>query len=487
MRVRFGLHRDALEPTPLPTTVAETTIGPLGFLGLLESDLGIPPVTSHPSEIIATYRDCLAECNDWVRFYHRSFDIDPVGVARTLNDWRQQWYLHGWDGCFPDQVGGRLGDMAAVESLAADHVPPGVGQRLRAILALLDKRRTQIREIELFDDADDLPALWRRVFERFNCTATPVTTGRAPRDSDLGKLQALLTRNLAHPLDGDGSLFVVRAFSRDVTAQATAEMLRQLDDPARAVVVASRDGIILDNAFQRVGLPRAGFQHYSPFRAANQVLKLAFALIWQPLDPHRLLQFLIHPVNPLPWRVRGRLAEAVASQPGVGGPAWQQAITEIDADKTDDVQFWTTPTRYDSSRGAPVGELLVRASRVVAWLATRRATVDDGEASAVFGAAYSQASALKYTLGRLANGGRQRINKIELDSLIDEATRSTPDASVVAEAGHVPVTGHPGNVTEATDEVFWWDLAPQRPDLTSPWSKEERESLTATRKCLRQT
>ncbi|MYF28552.1 MAG: PD-(D/E)XK nuclease family protein [Gammaproteobacteria bacterium] len=478
MRVRFGLHRDALEPSLPRTTVGEITVGPLGFLGLLESDLGIAPVASHPSESIAAYRACLAECDDWVRFYHRSFDVDPVGVARTLNDWRQRWYLYGWDGRFPDQVGGRLGDMEAVESLAAERVSPGVGQRLRAVLALLDKR-TQVAEVELLDDAHDLPPLWRRVLERFNCSTTPPSTGHAPWDSDLGKLQALLTRNQARPLDGDGSLIVVRAFSRDVTAQAAAEMLRQLDDPSRAVVVASRDGIILDNALRRVGLPRAGIQHYSPFRAASQVLKLAFALIWQPLDPHRLLQFLIHPVNPLPWRVRGRLAAAVASQPGIGGPAWQEAIAKIDDDQTDGVEFWTAPKRYDANRGAPVGDLHARASRAVAWLAARLATADVGEQSAVFSAAYSQAAALTATLRRLGDSGRQRISKIELDSLIDEATRSTPDASVVAEAGHVPVTSHPSNVTEATDEVFWWDLAPQRPDLTSPWSKEERDSLAA--------
>ena len=479
MRVRFGLYRDALEPSIPRTVVGEITVGPKGFLALLESDLGIAPVASHPSETIAAYRECLAECDDWVRFYHRSFDVDPVGVARTLNDWRQQWYLHGWDGRFPDPVGGRLGDMAAVESLATDRVPPGVGQRLRAILALLDKRRTQIREVELLDHADDLPLTWRRVLERFDCVTTPESSGRAPGDSDLGKLQALLTRNVGRPLAGDGSLVVVRAFSRDVTAQATAELLRQLDDPSQTVVVASRDGIILDNAFDRVGLPRGGFQHYSPFRAASQVLKLAFALIWQPLDPHRLLQFLIHPVNPLPWRVRGRLARAVASQPGVGGPAWQQAMTEIDADETDDIEFWTTPARCDASQGAPAEDLRARASRVVAWLAKRRATADEGEESAVFSAAYSQAAALGSTLKRLADGGRQRINKIELDSLVDEAARSTPDASIVAEAGHVPVTSHPGNVTETTDEVFWWDLAPQRPDLTSQWSKDERDSLAA--------
>lgn len=478
MRVRFGLHRDALEPTPPGTAVGEITVGPQGFLSLLESDLGIPPVAAHPSEAIAAYRECLADCDDWVRFYHRSFDIDPVGVARTLNDWRQQWYLHGWDGGLPDETGGRLGDMAAVESLAAGRVPPGIGQRLRTVLAQLNRRRVQVRDVELLDAPDDLPAAWRRILDHFDCAKPAPSTGRAPWDSDLGKLQALLARNLVLPLAGDGSLVVIRAFSRDVTAQATAEMLRQLDDPSRAVVVASRDGIILDNALERVGLPRAGFQHYSPFRAASQVLKLAFALIWQPLDPHRLLQFLIHPVNPLPWRVRGRLAEAVASQPGIGGPAWQQAIAAIE-DKSDDVEYWTTPTRYEASQGAPVAAIRSRAGRVVDWLATRLAMADEGEEAAVYRAAYSQAAALSSTLDRLADGDRQRIDKIELDSLVDEATRPLPDTSIIAEAGHVPVTGNPGNVTDPTDEVFWWDLAPTRRDLASPWSKDERASLAS--------
>ena len=138
---------------PCPcTAVGEITVGPLGFLGLLESDLGVAPVVWHPSESIAAYRDCLAECDDWVRFYHRSFEVDPVGVARTLDDWRQQWYLHGWDGRFTGQVGGRLGGTwAAVEALAAERVPPGVGQRLRTVLALLDQRRTQVDEVELLD------------------------------------------------------------------------------------------------------------------------------------------------------------------------------------------------------------------------------------------------------------------------------------------------------------------------------------------------
>ena len=173
MRVQFGLHVDSLEPSLPRTTVGEITVGPKGFLGLLESDLGIAPVAAHPSESVGAYRECLAECDDWVRFYHRSFDVDPVGVARTLDDWRQRWYLHGWNGRFPDQVGGRLGDMEAVEALAAERVPPGVGQRLRTVLALVGKRRTQVAEVELLDDDADLPPVWRRVLERFDCSTPP--------------------------------------------------------------------------------------------------------------------------------------------------------------------------------------------------------------------------------------------------------------------------------------------------------------------------
>ena len=119
--------------------------------------------------------------------------------------------------------------------------------------------------------------------------------------------------------------------------------------------------------------PGRGFQHYSPFRAANQVLKLALALVWEPLDPHRLLQFLIHPVSPLPWRVRGRLARAVASAPGIGGPAWCEAMASLGDEKSENIEFWTTPDRYGAGEGAPVQAVSARVRRL-----RRLAGAEDG-------------------------------------------------------------------------------------------------------------
>lgn len=477
MFVRFGLHRDGHHPAPLETAVGEVTVGPRGLLRLLESDLGIPPADQHAAEEVAVYRSCLDEASDLARFYRESFEVDPVGVARTLLDWRRDWYLRGWDGMFPSDAPPRLADLAAVEKRAAGRVPGSFGERIRRILALLVERRTQIRGVEALDPLVDLPLLWRRLLQRLGCTERPMPSGgAAAAESDLGKLQALLVAKRREPLRGDGSLLVVRAVSRDVTAQAVAEMLRGEEDRQGLVVIASRDGIVLDNALQRVGLPRAGFQHYSPFRAASQVVKLALALVWEPLDPHRLLQFLIHPLSPLPWKARTRLAQAVAAQPGIGGPEWNKAVGDV-AEHAADIRFWTTPERHPVAQGAPVEALRERVGRCARWLAKRLAAAGEDEPVQVYRAAYGQADALANTLAQRQDAGVARIAKVEVDRMVDEVNRPLPDETTAPDADHVPATEHPGNVTEVVEQVFWWDVAPARMDLTPTFSPAEHRAL----------
>ena len=150
-------------------------------------------------------------------------------------------------------------------------------------------------------------------------------------------------------LKGDGSLIVVKAASRDLSADAIAEYFLGPGAVAETLVVAERDGVVLDNAFERAGLPRCGFVHHTRFRAATQVLKLALALVWDPVDPHRILQFLLHPSGPLPGWVRSHLADAVAASPGIGGPKWVDAVANV---------CWTLRERYEVRMpvAEPVGQ-----------------------------------------------------------------------------------------------------------------------------------
>ena len=485
MRVRFGLHRDGLDPHPADTDLGAVTVGPLGFLSIVEADLGIAPVFTHPSERVSIYRTSLAATDDLARFYHQSFVIDPMGVAATLLEWRDQWYLHGWQGHFDEgAVSARLADMAAVEALAAGDVPPSVGERVLRVDRALETQRSRVERVECLDFEGDLPLAWRHLLRRFRVESVVAerAAGNARPGTDLAAVQQLVShRPVSATLKGDGSLVLLRAMSRDVSAQAVAEWLRaeQRDGtPAgESVLIAPHAGIVLDDALHRVGLPRAGFQNYSPFRAASQVLKLALALVWEPLDPHRLLQFLIHPVSPLSWRVRARLAEAVAAQPGVDGPLWRLALSAVE-DERAAIEFWLTPTRYPAERGAPTFVLAERANRAAQWL--RSLVEANDQEQDVLRAALTQAEALASTLARMGQAGIGSVAKIEVDRLVDEVTRALPDATILAERGHVAATTHPANVTTSFDQVFWWDLRPEYLETIDAWSRPERAQLAAS-------
>lgn len=489
MIVRFGLHADGLDPSPRTTTLGEIRLGPRGLLETLETDLGLPPVLDHPAAQVARYRSCLADANDFARFYHASFDVDPIGVARELMRWRAQWYEGGWDGRLEtDQP--RLADMAAVEALARERAAPCVGQRLAAVAAALKTRRTQVERLVLLDDPADLPLAWRRVVEAIGFERHPGVRPApcAADNSDLARLQATLSEsNAKQPLKGDGSVLVLHAESRDVSARALAEYLGKCGPDGR-VLIAERDGVVFDRALERSGLPRCGFQHRSRFRPVSQVPALALALLWQPVDPRVLLQFLLHPVVPLPWRVRRPLAAAVAERPGIGGPDWQAAMTRIEqteaergeASRTsaDEIRYWLEAPRFAQDAGAPIDAITARTKRCARWLERRRAVADPLD-ERLYTAAISQCMALVDALDRLSSDGHARIPKPELDRLIDEAATTQPDSSAYAQAGHVRATTHPATVVDPVDEVLWWDLAPQPSEPAPPWSSNELGALAA--------
>src|SRR3546814_4999792 len=91
-------------------------------------------------------------------------------------------------------------------------------------------------------------------------------------------------------------------------------------------------------------------------------------LIWEPLDIHAALEFLSHPVCPVPRYARERLAEQMALCPGLHRASFGQAIADIRkhyGDRSMEVEkridFWLFAARHDASQGAPTGELASRA------------------------------------------------------------------------------------------------------------------------------
>ena len=333
MIIRFGLYLDGQRGWQATTALGEMVLGPSGLLLLLETHLGLLRKRAGRTERVVQYRHCLKLGDGPARFYHRSFAIDELGVAETLLEWRDVWHLNGWNVCNGAMAASRLPrlrDMAAVEELAAEKVADSVGQRLARIEASLENRSVPIERLKLADPLDAFPMRWRRVLSYL--PLDHLVLPRATGNHFLGRLQdSLQTRQRGDGLprlqwEDDGSVVVVRAETSMVAGAWVAARLAS----KQTLLVAQSAGEDLDCMLVSAGHARHGLCDPSDLTPALQVLPLALALLWTPLDFHVLVQFLTHSISPLPSFARRALAEKLVAMPGICGPDWDDVLQRIE-------------------------------------------------------------------------------------------------------------------------------------------------------------
>ena len=487
-RITFGLALDGQRTTQPGNTIGESVVGPLGFLNILETQLG--QLALHPSqaERIVQYRDCLARLDTETRFYHRSFETDSLGTAACLLDWRDQWILHGWNGSIGGDAPVRLRDMAEVEALANDTVAPGIGQRLAAVSEQLGVRRADIEEVRLVDGMDAFPARWQAVLAQLPIAPFDLPNGGG--QGFLGRLQGVLKVAAAGgqiakiDWQNDGSVIVVQAETRALAAHWLAPLL---DDACPTLLVSGTDGARLDATLAAAGRPRQGLKESSAFRPALQILPLALELVWDPLNYYALLQFLTHPVCPVPGYARRRLAEKVADAPGIGGEYWQKTLAEIDihygTERSPGVReaiaAWVEHQRFPMADGAPLDAVIARVERLADFFRVRLGEADVARRLS-FHAGFAQCNACLDSLNGLKQQGTEHIRPRQLQKLVSQATANGSDNPLwPAEVGAKLAATQPGAAIEPVARVIWWQLAmPQLPG-SDPWSASELVALRA--------
>ena len=489
MKITLGLALDGQRAIRPSNRLGDTDVGPLGLLGLLETYLGLQAPVAPTAERIVQYRDCLSRTLTDSRFYARSFQTDELGTAALLLDWRDMWRLHGWEGHIPETASKRLRDMADVELEAKARVSPGIGERLTLVRTALESRQTGIQAVILLDPLDAFPLGWQRLLERLPVTRPPLPEPQG--QGVLGDLQrALAIQTAGHVAPSvawrdDGSFEIVQSETVALAARWVAHRMSETHD---ALVVCSGEGERLDGALAASNSARTGLRDTSAFRPALQVLPLAFELIWAPLNFQALVQFLTHPVCPIPSFARKRLAEKVARAPGIGGTDWQKALDEIDvhyrkeSNKRADavrltIALWIEPIRYDITKGAPVNDLLTRAIALADFFRSRLIDDDPSRRSA-FNAAFGQCSGAADALRALSMQHVEALSPAQLKKLITQATaRGSENPMRVAEVGAHRAITDPSAAVEAADQVIWWQLQMPRLPSPYPWSRTELAAL----------
>lgn len=488
MKIRFGMNLDGQHGRPPANLLGCLDVGPLGLMTILESQLGLPPPTDNSAQRCVQFRECLHQLNNPMRFYHQSFNADDFGAAATLLSWRDDWRLHGWSGDKSEAGSLRLKDMVEIEALAQKLLSPGPAERLEAILAALRSRKHLITSITLTDPLENLPARWRDVLKQL-----PIEQAQPPSPCGHGLLGEL-QRALASPSSegtftpikwrDDGSIKVVRGETNLIIARWIADTLGKAGPDT--LYVATSEAAITDSFLIAADNPRQGLSEFSAYRPALQLLPLFLELLWKPLNFNALIQFLTHPICPLPGKVRRQLAKLQSQYPGIGGPRWLETIKQIEEDAGDradvvreSIDFWINHPRFDIEHGVPVATLLERTQRLLGFF---RNTPSDSAAALrmAYSAGYIQCSSFAANLTELLSQGVETLKPRQIEQLATQATaRGSKNPLYVAETGALPCITHPGAVIEAHEVVLWGPL--DVPNLPNPWpwSTSEIEALKA--------
>jgi ATP-dependent helicase/nuclease subunit B len=333
------------------------------------------------------------------------------------------------------------------------------------------------------------------------CTEQSQASPQGRSGTELQQLQQhLLNGNHEKlQLQGDGTVIVLYADSPQESAPLTGLLSQswQTEAPDKTIaLLAEARGELLDDTLESLNSPRLGFSALSPWRPVFQVLPLALELLWEPLNPTALFQFLSHPVGPIPARVRTALAQVVANTPGIGSEAWEKAIAAQleNEDETrrkslkQAIHYWLESPRLSPQEGVDSQTLSGRAQKVADWLQRARESKDDPAWKSLYNIALNQALEFVAAVDRLKEHGRDPLTQDNVRRLIEDV-RGT-GAAITDRSAEV-ISGQPGvwraehagafgcSTHSAVDNVIWWDCQANDRVQRWPWSRTEREALAA--------
>ncbi len=474
MRIVFDPTFDATPwPGPLASRAAsagEAWAGPRFLLNLLETQLGLGgpavPTALRSATLVPTIRATAG-------FWSASAEVDPLGTARTLLDWRDALWMAGWRG---EAV--REGRLAALARVTAGALP-GMPERIVAVAEALRRRSADVEELVLVEPTDDLPPAWSLVVARLAAQGTRIaTTVLAPADArgDLAAAQLLTFAPTA-----DGTLQLLRPHGPLQAAEEVAAWLAARGSIARTVVIAADP--VLDAALRRHGLPTTGGTRHARDNALIQILPLTLALGWEPADPERALELLTLSASPVPRGIAWRLARALHEQPAVDSDPWRAALgdglaaIESAEDRERLVARLAVLFAARVRRGGkyPAAEVRRRLDVLDGWVRGRASTATTELPS------WTALARASMSLRALVDAsGLDGLDAPELERFLDEALEDAPLAAFPAEAGLAAVHS-PGAVAGAAACIVWWgfdlESVPAIPVL--PLTRAERRALAA--------
>ncbi len=422
--------------------------GPETLLAWLETQLGLPPTACHHADRITEYANVLDSLGP--SSISASMETDRWATASELLSRRDELLLAGWD----EREASGLPKIARDLAQATDGkklVFPSEAERLQKILGAFDAGQTlPAHDCCLTDLPEAWPTVWRDLFQYLDLSIFAEFEPAAPNGSALLTAQTSLGGGDSKPITPDESFRYAHTRSQSPAVEFVVGILASSTDLMADTVICCEDddlAIRLDACLHRIGLPTTGASISTRAHPVLQVLPLAMALCWEPVDPQALLDFLTLPLIPLPRKAAARLAAALIKEPGLGSRSWEAAVIELCSIENDPerklrdrLDAWLLCERTPLGTDIPTRILRSRCGLVSQWAAGRAiAMAKDENPNPKLINALQTAARQASLLGELAESQGTQLSEPQLARLLEEALASGVTTTACLEADGGPI------------------------------------------------
>ncbi|MCC7464998.1 MAG: PD-(D/E)XK nuclease family protein [Saprospiraceae bacterium] len=486
MILHFGHQFDSIVCSSREPREAEWFLGPVKFLQWLEARLGLKGYPNNTTYLrIELYRQTLAQyLGQSDAFYRASFEADRFATAETLLQWRDELLKAGWDFTTPPGTPDRLAVLAGIEKLFKQKLldpelgpeATGAADRYELVLKCLDSIPVSLEKIKIYEPLElQLPVIQRlmkKLLEMGITLEEVILSSQAAPETPLGRWKQGTGK-------GAGKLAIIKSRRDSEAAIFLAQLLRD-NTQYRPVFLVPEMNLLLEQNLLQEGFSPMGIQSASLARPSLQVLKLAPAFLWEPVDVFKLMEFVTLPVKPLDSGLAIEIARVLAEKPGLFSDTWFAAVFGyLEQEKTGDeareqYSFWFDRKRYPLESSAPKKEAEGIYAYLQHWAIRHFEATGSNNPSLLVLA--EQARRIKELLEALPE---QRISFLELERIVRTIYEPSPMQLADPESGSLTFFHHPGAITEAVDDLVWWNCVYE--NLTpapDKWQKEERVFLS---------
>lgn len=486
--LHIGLTPGHCSPRVGSSSLNEFGGGPEILLSWLENQLGLRHVAVPKASRITEYAGALETAP--TASFSRSLATDRWATATELLNRRDELRLAGWEREDRESLPVIVRDLAKVEAIRPTTFPDEAF-RLRCVLqSFAEGQQLPPHRCVLYSPVRAWPALWQQVLSHLTIVPADPSVPRAPAGTMLHAGQTIVCGGKPVDLLQDDSFRYLATRSETSACEFLAAALAAAPQLlSQTVVYCANEALALrlDACLDRIGLPTMGVSAQAGAHPALQVLPLALALCWEPVDPKVLLDFLMLPISPLRRNVSRKLIDSLTQQPGIGSEKWDEAVAELcspanDPDgKTQTVlQEWLFCERRSRNDMLACRHVRARCNLVARWAMTR-ALMMEQDATEQEEMISSLLIAGRYAslLGDLAESQGADISEPQLARLYEEVVSDGIRIAALPEACGGPVYVRSlAEITAPFKRLIWLGLGAQDCPA-SHWPTAELQSLKA--------